>query len=89
MIINRFLQENEQKIPTSFKYPTMQLQMKKLAYLNNLGASAHTGVKPQRLFFANDNEAHMICANPRAAECKEITPSEAEELVTKIKRPYD
>ena len=88
MIINRFLQENEEKIPTSFKYPTMQLQMKKLAYPNNLGASAQTGVRPQKLFFADDNEAHMMCANPQAIECIQITPLEAEELVTKIKRHY-
>ena len=60
MIINRFLQENKEKIPTSFKYPTMQLQIKKLAYPNNLGASAQTGVRPQKLFFADDNEAHII-----------------------------
>ena len=88
MIINRFLQENKEKIPTSFKYPTMQLQIKKLAYPNNLGASAQTGVRPQKLFFANENEAHMICAKPQAIECNEITPSEAEELVTKIKWHY-
>ena len=31
MIINRFLQEKEEKIPTAFKYPTIQLRMKKLA----------------------------------------------------------
>ena len=95
-IINSYIRDHCGKLPNSFGLPTMQLQLKKLAIPNHLGAEKLPASeeqqedlkrsKPYVLSAANHNDAHILFAKPQPIDLEQpdVTTPEAQELVSKI-----
>ena len=88
-IINSYIRDHRGKLPNSFRLPTMQLQLKKLAIPNHLGAEKSPASeeqqedskqsKPYALSAANHNDAHILFAKPQPIylEQPDVTTQEA------------